>query len=65
MIIEKNNEPLTAVSSNCAFCSKFTFAFRKKYYLDLFAKARVANTNSGLKLAPNPGVIPDSCVILA
>ncbi len=27
------HEPLTAVWQDCEFCGKFTFAFRKKFYL--------------------------------
>jgi ribosomal protein S14 len=29
----QNAEVLTAVSRNCEFCGKFTFTFRKNFYL--------------------------------
>ena len=31
--INNKHYPLTAVWQDCEFCGKFTFAFRKKYYL--------------------------------
>ena len=30
---KKNGHHITAVSRNCEFCGKFTFTFRKNFYL--------------------------------
>ena len=44
--ITQKNQPITAVSRNCEFCCKFTFTFRKKFYL--------SRKNSVTKFATSP-----------